>query len=305
VSAAIKWVEYTTQQALSINVEVCSPDALESNLAKIISLAERSGGKVTARDVIRGGFNSKYRPTSQRVREWFGDLEAMKYGKVTEEGRSICFSLQKTSALSAFAENPDGVSISNADDKRGESAFAAFSTQKYEITKINAEETRAKRGQNADDSRVLQSPVGKDLNSNAGKADVFTSSTETSQPSMLSCVTDLAEFAEQIRKAIADVDRSLAIKVWNALAGKAKTKLRNEVKDCLAPSETKNFKLFAKAGFLQGMRVKYVGDPKYAEQYEGLELEVYTMNEYFQIACRKPDGSFTTWLKPEELEIIS
>jgi hypothetical protein len=229
----------------------------------------------------------------------------MKYGKVTEEGRSICFSLQKTSALPAFAESLDGVSISNADNKRGESAFAAFSTQKYEITKINADETRAKRGQNADDSPVSKSPVDKDLNSNAGNAgnaDVFTSPAETTQPSMLSCVTDPAEFAEQIRKAIADVDRSLAIKVWNALAGKAKTNLRNEVKDCLAPSEAQNFKLLAKAGFLLGMRVKYVGDPKYTEQYEGLELEVYSLDEYYLITCRKPDGYLTTRMKPEELQ---
>src|SRR4028119_1945701 len=41
VRAAIKWVEYTTQQALSINIEVCDPEALESNLTRIISLAER------------------------------------------------------------------------------------------------------------------------------------------------------------------------------------------------------------------------------------------------------------------------
>src|SRR4028118_2091791 len=148
VRAAIKWVEYTTQQALSINIEVCSPDALESNLAKIISLAERNGGKVTARDVLRV-FDSKNRPTSQTVREWFGDLEAMKYGEVTEKGRSICFSLQKTSAFSAFAGNPDGAKIPNAEDKCGDSAFTAFSTQKYEITEINAEETRRKRGGNA------------------------------------------------------------------------------------------------------------------------------------------------------------
>jgi hypothetical protein len=40
---------HTTQQALSINTEVCDPKALESNLAKIISLAERKGGTVTAR----------------------------------------------------------------------------------------------------------------------------------------------------------------------------------------------------------------------------------------------------------------
>jgi hypothetical protein len=50
------------------------------------------------------------------------------------------------------------------------------------------------------------------------------------------------------------------------------------------------------------MRVKYVGDPKYAEQYEGLELEVYSIDEYFQITCRKPNGYLTTRMKPEELE---
>jgi phage/plasmid-associated DNA primase len=110
------------------------------------------------------------------------------------------------------------------------------------------------------------------------------------------------EFAEQIRKAIANIDRSLAIKIWNALAGKAKAELMDEVTNCLAPSEAQNFKLLAKAGFLLGTRVKYVGDPKYAEQYEGLELKVYSMNEYAQINCRKPDDCLTTWLKPEELE---
>jgi hypothetical protein len=78
--------------------------------------------------------------------------------------------------------------------------------------------------------------------------------------------------------------------------------LRNEVKDALAPSETKNFKLLAKAGFLRGTRVKYVGDPKYAEQYEGLELEVDSIDEHSLITCRKPNDHLTTRMKPEELE---
>jgi hypothetical protein len=122
----------------------------------------------------------------------------------------------------------------------------------------------------------------------------------------ISLKTEPEEFAEQIRKAIANFDRPLALEITKALEGKAKEKLRNEVKDCLAPSETKNFKLLAKAGFLRGTRVKYVGDPKYAEQYEGLELEVYSMDAYFQITCLKPNGAgYTTRLKPEELEIIS
>jgi putative DNA primase/helicase len=111
-----------------------------------------------------------------------------------------------------------------------------------------------------------------------------------------------AEFAEQIRKAITNFDRPLALEITKALEGKAKAKLREEVKNALAPIERKNFKLLAKAGFLLDMRVKYVGDPKYAEQYEGLELEVYSIDEHSQITCRKPDGYLTTRMKPEELE---
>jgi hypothetical protein len=33
-----------------------------------------------------------------------------------------------------------------------------------------------------------------------------------------------------------------------------------------------------------------------------LVLEVYGMDEYGQITCRKPDGYLTTRMKPEELE---
>jgi CRISPR/Cas system-associated endonuclease/helicase Cas3 len=129
---------------------------------------------------------------------------------------------------------------------------------------------------------------------------------EKSENLLLSYLTEPEELAEQIRKAIANFDRSLAIQVWDVLKAKAKRELRAEVKSQLTAIENENFKLLVAAGFLQGMRVKYVGDPKYAEQYEGLELEVYSIDEYFQITCRKPNGAgYTTRLKPEELEIIS
>jgi hypothetical protein len=110
------------------------------------------------------------------------------------------------------------------------------------------------------------------------------------------------EFAEQIRKAIADFDRPLAIQVWDGLKAKVKRKLREEVKAHLTARESENFKILVTVGFLLDMRVKYVGDPKYAEQYEGQELQVYRMDEYFLITCRKPDGYLTTRMKPEELE---
>jgi hypothetical protein len=117
---------------------------------------------------------------------------------------------------------------------------------------------------------------------------------------LLSSLTEPAEFAEQIRKAIANSDRALAIQVSRAL--KEKIQLRKEARAILTVEEFNNFRLLVTAGFVKGTRVKYVGDPKYAEQFEGLELVVYSIDAYSQIACRKPDGSFTTWLKPEELE---
>jgi predicted P-loop ATPase len=110
------------------------------------------------------------------------------------------------------------------------------------------------------------------------------------------------EFAEQIRKAITNFDQALAIQVWDGLKAKAKRKLREEVKSHLTPRESENFKILVMVGFLLDMQVKYVGDTQYAQQYEGMVLEVYGMDEYAQITCRKPDGYLTTRMKPEELE---
>ena len=112
-----------------------------------------------------------------------------------------------------------------------------------------------------------------------------------------------AEFAEQIRKAIANFDRSLAIEVTTAL--KDKIKLRNEVRAALTLEEFDNFRLLVTEGFVKGMRVKYVGDPKYAEQFEGLELVVDSIDAHSQISCLKPDGYLTGKLKPEELEAVN
>jgi hypothetical protein len=305
IAAAIKWVEYTTQQALSINIEVCSPDALESNLAKIISLAERKGGTVTARDVLLT-FDSKYRPNTQTIREWFKELEQLKYGQITEKGRSIRFSLSKTSTSSTLAQNLDTASFSNVDASiQTTSTSSTLNGQTFKNSKFNVDE----RGGNVDVSSTFSNPYPaknlKDLTVNVEDVEVFASSVETSKPSMLSCTTKPAEFAEQIKKAITNFDRSLALQVWDALKAKPKRELRAEVKNHLTATENENFKLLVAAGFLLDMRVKYVGASKYAEQYEGLELEVYGLDEYGEITCRKPDGYLTTRMKPEELEIIS
>jgi hypothetical protein len=61
----------------------------------------------------------------------------------------------------------------------------------------------------------------------------------------------LIEIVEKIRKAIANSDRALAVQIFEVLEGKTQEKLRNEVRDALAPSETKNFTLLAKAEFVK------------------------------------------------------
>jgi hypothetical protein len=274
IAAAIKWVEYTTQQALSINIEVCSPNALESNLAKIISLAESKGGAVTARDVLLT-FDSKYRPSGQTIREWFKELVELKYGEITEKGRSIRFSLDKTSTSSTLAHNLDTASLSNVDASiHITSTSSTLNGQNFKISKFNVDE----RGGNVEVFSTFSNPcpekVSKDLTVNVEDVEVFASSAETTPPSMLSCTTDPAEFAEQIRKAISNFDRPLALEIEEALKDQAKAKLRNEVKDCLAPSETKNFNLLAKTEFLRGTRVKITSDYPGSETFRGAEATV-------------------------------
>jgi len=299
VRAAIKWVEYTTQQALSINIEVCSPDALESNLAKIISLAERKGGAVSTRDVSKS-FTAKYRPSTQEIRKWFTELETLNYGDITTQGQSILFSLTKLPPLPPVSWEVDTVNVTSGGNV---TPSVPPLPPPSNIFTPNLCSSGGKWGQSGGNTTPTpKSLPDMDLNPSGGNGGNFSLSAETTQPSMLSCTTEPAEFVEQIKKAIANFDRSLALQIWEALEGKEKAKLRHEVKDALAPCERKNFKLLAKSGFVRGTRVKYVGT---CEQYQGVELEVHSMDAYFEVCCLKPDGSFTTWLKPEDLEAIS
>jgi hypothetical protein len=84
----------------------------------------------------------------------------------------------------------------------------------------------------------------------------------------------LIEIVEKIREAIANSDRALAEQISEVLKGKTQEKLRNEVKDALAPSETKNFNLLAKAEFLRGMRVKITEEYPGSETFIGAEATV-------------------------------
>jgi 5S rRNA maturation endonuclease (ribonuclease M5) len=297
VRAAIKWVEYTTQQALSINIEVCSPDALESNLAKIILLAERKGGTVSARDVSKS-FTAKYRPSAQEIREWFTELATLNYGDITTQGQSLLFSLTKLPPLPPVGWEVDTVSVTSGGNV---TPSVPPLPPPSNIFTPNSYSSGGKWGQSGGNTTPTPKSLSDmDLNPSGGNGGNFSPSAETSQPSTLSCTTKPAEFVEQIKKAITNFDRSLAIQVSRAL--KDKIQLRKQVRAALTVEEFDNFRLLVTAGFVKGTRVKYVGDPKYAEQFEGLELVVDSIDAYSQISCLKPDGYLTGKLKPEELE---
>lgn len=79
VRAAIKFVRFTIDQSLSLNLEICHSEDLAPNLAKIISLADRKECPISVSD-IRAAFNSKYRPTAREIRQMIDQLVAMEYG---------------------------------------------------------------------------------------------------------------------------------------------------------------------------------------------------------------------------------
>jgi hypothetical protein len=295
VEAAIKFVKFASNQVASLHTEFSDRKALAPNLMKILQAAERQGGKITTREA-QHIFPLKGRPIAQTVREWFSQLQQMKYGQVTTVKKSVSFTLT-TTTVTTVTQNLDTESVKP--DHSTPEPLTTMTTVN-DATVVNCGLTVVKDEPQSKPlcSKVLNTTVVTVVNNSAPS--------EKSETLLLSYTTEPEEFTQQIRKAIVNFDRSLADQVWKALEGKAKKKLRNEVKNALTPDERQNFKLLAKAGFLRGTRVKYVGHSKYAEQYEGLELEVFSMDEYFEITCLKPDGAgYTTRLKPEELEAIS
>jgi hypothetical protein len=180
VAAAIKWVEYTTQQALSINLEVSSPDALESNLVKIISLAKDKGGTVSVREISKS-FNAKYRPSSQKIREWLEELVDLKYGEITNKGQNILFSLTETSPASPPSYNPYPVRVTDGDTYVPTvSPPSPLDTVLPHLNPLSGDNWGRTGDTNVPTSKSLQS---KGLSFTGDTGDVFTPSLEVSQPS--------------------------------------------------------------------------------------------------------------------------
>jgi CRISPR-associated protein Cmr3 len=190
VRAAIKWVEYTTQQALSINLEICEPAALAPSLAKIISLAERKGGMVSARDVSLA-FDSKHRPSGQQIREWFRELVTLKYGEVTSKGQKITFTLTPHSTVSTLDSNQDR-----------ERVQPIHSNQlPYPHLSTFGEQSVDKCGHNVDNPIHTFKPLpDKHLELSVDTVDTKTPSAENSETLMMSCTTEISqEDAQNLR----------------------------------------------------------------------------------------------------------
>ena len=240
VRAAIKWVEYTTQQALSINLDICEPSALAPNLTRILDRARVNGGTVCVRE-YRDTFNKKTRPESQLVKDWFKELENLKYGYVTQKGLNFSFTLSPQSTVSTLGANLDTASVYQVHSSELSSPHKSTVSENFDKSvdycglTVDYEPTPFK---------VLE---GKALKSSVDSVDSKNHFLENSDSLMLSCNTKPEEFAEQIRKVIANSDRPLANQIWEFLRGKEFKVWKTVFRSCLTPSEGEAFKLLAKS----------------------------------------------------------
>lgn len=182
IRAAIKFVKYTTDQALSLNLEICEPTALAPSLAKIISLAERKGGMVSARDVGKA-FNSKHRPNAQKIREWFKELDELKYGKTTNKGQNICFTLCPQSPVSPLTSNQDTERVKDVP------------TNKLPCPHLSPVYGKSgdKWGHIGDNPvPTFKSLSDNGLSPSGDTGDTKTPSSENSKPLMMSCTTEIS-----------------------------------------------------------------------------------------------------------------
>ncbi|MEG4626331.1 DUF3987 domain-containing protein [Microcoleus sp. w1-18aA5] len=331
VQAAIKWVTYTTSQALSVNLEICDATALAPNLDKIISLAKKKGGTVSARDA-QNSFDHKLKIKSQQVKEWFAQLEAMKYGKVTTVKKSVLFTLatdndatvvncsqtvdkEKLQLESLHHKGliPTVVTVVSDYPPSGKSNNQLLDSQNQSPTTPTVTTVV---------SNVEPERIEVDYSTPKPLTTVTTASTEpeTVPPASLIAppepetaptaptVPTVAPIADElpsptiiknIREAIANIDQAAAKITWQKIKNSATQK--EAVKADLEPDENLNFRLLLNTGWLKGTQVRYTGT-KFAEQYAGIELTVEDLRDRNGITCRKPDGSYTADMDKEDLE---
>jgi len=104
VEAAIKFVKFSADQIASLYAEFSDRKALAPSLAKLVQFAERKGGTLSAREA-QHIFHSKERPSAQRIREFFGELESMNFGTVTTVKKTVSFTLTTTTVTTVTSSS--------------------------------------------------------------------------------------------------------------------------------------------------------------------------------------------------------
>ena len=114
VEAAIKFVKFSSDQIASLYAEFSDRKALAPSLTKLVLLAERKGGTLSAREAQRT-FTSGHKAVSvQQVREWFVELESMNFGQVTVVKKTVSFTLT-TLTVPTIASSTDRARVETAD----------------------------------------------------------------------------------------------------------------------------------------------------------------------------------------------
>jgi len=200
VEAAIKFVKFSSDQIVSLYTEFSDRTALAPNLMRILQVAEKQGGKITVReaqDILRV---KQQRPTAQTIREWFSELQEMKHGEVTTVKKSTFLTLA-AATRAAVSQNlePERVKVSHNTPKPC-AADAAIN-----------ETTAAHCGTTAATNVPQLEPLSnKALDTIAASAAHISPPSEKSERLLLSYLTEPEEFAEQIRKAIANLETAFA-----------------------------------------------------------------------------------------------
>jgi hypothetical protein len=288
VEAAVKFVKFAADQVASLYTEFSDPTSLAPNLTKILLAAERLGGKISTREA-QHIFRVNQRPTAQRVREWFSELQEMKHGEVTTVKKSVYFTLTTTTRTTVTP---------NLDTER---ADVDHSNQKPCTTGTTVNETTVVH---CGSTVVTDVPQSKPLPSKALEPTVVpvvhnSPLSEKSENLLLSCPAEPAEIAnEALTKMLVDEMRNIlsnpnheeAWEIWSQI--KNDPQKRSFFYEALTEEEGRKSRvLFFIKNFSEGTRLKYVGKG-YGKQFEGIELKLYDAQGNGEITCLKPDGSF-------------
>ena len=164
-------------------MEACEPDSLAPNLAKIILLAERKGGTVSGRDITLG-FDSKHRPSKERIKEWLDQLATMNYGEVTTKRLGISFTVYPRSTVSTLDLNQDTANTLGIHTSR--STVSTVSTLQYQKNDKSVD----KCGYTVDHlSTPLEPLPDKSFVTSVDTVDTKTPPSENLETLMMSCVT--------------------------------------------------------------------------------------------------------------------